>query len=144
MSRIGGIDLLVMAAAVGDFRPRAPSESKIKKRDGAPTLELEENPDILRIVRERGTDAVVVGFAAETHDLERNAREKLEEKGADLLVANDVSRSDIGLGSDWNEVVVFDRDGGEERLPRDRKERLAAFLLDRCERILGEEEGRSD
>lgn len=124
-------DLIVMTAAVADFRPRNPAGAKIKKDGGPPpAIELEENPDILAGLRDVAPDAVVVGFAAETHDLERYARAKLERKRADFLVANDVTRSDIAFNSDANEVTVFRRDGEPVFLSRRPKNELAASLLD--------------
>ena len=86
-------DLIVMAAAVADFRPSRPADRKIKKEQGLPAIELVENPDILAGLRAVAPGAVLVGFAAETETSRRNARAKLERKRADFLVANDVSRS---------------------------------------------------
>ena len=124
-------DMVVMTAAVADFRPRHPASTKIKKEDGVPPpLELEENPDILAGLRDVAPAAVIVGFAAETRDLERNARAKLERKRADFLVANDVSRKDIAFDSNANEVMVFRREGEPLFLSRRPKEELAASLLD--------------
>jgi phosphopantothenoylcysteine decarboxylase/phosphopantothenate--cysteine ligase len=123
-------DMVLMTAAVSDFRPAHPAVSKIKKEAGVPTIELEENPDILAGLRDVAPNAVVVGFAAETHDLERYARAKLERKRADFLVANDVSRKDIAFDSEANEVTVFRRDGEPVFLPRQPKTQLAASLLD--------------
>jgi phosphopantothenoylcysteine decarboxylase/phosphopantothenate--cysteine ligase len=123
-------DLIVMAAAVADFRPSRPADRKIKKEQGLPAIELVENPDILAGLRAAAPAAVLVGFAAETHDLERNARAKLERKGADFLVANDVSRSDIAFGSGDNEVTVYRREGGPVFLARRPKGELAASLFD--------------
>jgi phosphopantothenoylcysteine decarboxylase/phosphopantothenate--cysteine ligase len=123
-------DLVVMAAAVADFRPRRPAASKIKKERGLPSVDLEENPDILAGLRELAPGAVLAGFAAETEDLERNARSKLERKGADFLVANDVSRSDIAFERDENEVTVFRREGPPVFLSRRPKSDLAASLFD--------------
>ncbi|HWM93018.1 MAG TPA: bifunctional phosphopantothenoylcysteine decarboxylase/phosphopantothenate--cysteine ligase CoaBC [Thermoanaerobaculia bacterium] len=124
-------DLVVMAAAVADFRPRHPAGSKIKKEHGPPPpLELEENPDILSGLRDVAPGAVIVGFAAETGELERNARAKLERKRADFLVANDVSRPDIAFDSDANEVTVFRPDGEPLFLSRRPKTEIAASLLD--------------
>lgn len=126
-----GADLILMAAAVADFRPRRPAASKIKKEDGPPSpVELEENPDILAGVRDLAPDAVIVGFAAETDDVERHGRAKLERKRADFLVANDVSRTDIAFDSDANEVTVLRRDGEPLFLPRRPKAEIAASLLD--------------
>jgi phosphopantothenoylcysteine decarboxylase/phosphopantothenate--cysteine ligase len=134
-----GVDLVIMTAAVADFRPRRVAAEKIKRSRLAPgelTVELEENPDILaglgRALRSprASPGAVLVGFAAETGDLEANARAKLAAKGADFLVANDVSRRDIAFGSDSNEVTVFRRDGPPLFLARRPKGELAPALLD--------------
>ncbi len=129
-------DLVVMTAAVADFRPAAPSARKIKRSQGAPVIALESNPDLLAGLARLAPRAVLVGFAAETDDLERNARAKLEQKGIDFLVANDVSRGDIGFGSDLNEVTVFRREGEPLALSRRPKARLAADLLDLFSRAL--------
>jgi len=123
-------DLIVMAAAVADFRPSRPAASKIKKERGLPVLELEENPDILAGLRELAPRAVVAGFAAETEELEKNARAKLERKKADFLVANDVSRSDIAFEREDNEVTVFRREGPPIFFTRRPKSELAASLFD--------------
>lgn len=124
-------DMVVMTAAVADYRPRNTAPTKIKKEDGPPPpVELEENPDILAGLRDVAPAAVIVGFAAETRDLERNARVKLERKRADFLVANDVSRKDIAFDSNANEVMVFRREGEPLFLSRRPKEELAASLLD--------------
>jgi phosphopantothenoylcysteine decarboxylase/phosphopantothenate--cysteine ligase len=131
-----GADLVIMTAAVADFRPRHAAAEKIKRSRLAPgdlTLELEPNPDILAGLgraRAKAPGAVLVGFAAETGDLEANARAKLAAKGADFLVANDVSRRDIAFGSDSNEVTVFRREGPPLFLARRPKGELAPALLD--------------
>ncbi len=126
-----GADLIVMAAAVADFRPVRPADRKIKKEQGGLwSIELEENPDILAGLRAVAPGAVLVGFAAETDDLERNALSKLERKGADFLVANDVSRPDIAFGSAENEVTVYRREGDPVFLSRRPKGELAASLFD--------------
>jgi len=126
----GAVDLIIMSAAVADFRPRRPAERKIKKEQGLSAIELEENPDILSGLRALAPRAVLVGFAAETNDLERHARAKLERKGADFLVANDVSRPDIAFGSGDNEVTVYRREGEPVFLSRRPKGELAASLFD--------------
>jgi phosphopantothenoylcysteine decarboxylase/phosphopantothenate--cysteine ligase len=123
-------DLIVMAAAVADFRPRRVASGKIKKEEGLSAIELEENPDILAGLRAVAPRAVLVGFAAETEDLDRHARAKLERKGADFLVANDVSRRDIAFESEDNEVTVFRRQGEPLFLSRRPKAELAASLFD--------------
>ncbi|MES1242213.1 MAG: bifunctional phosphopantothenoylcysteine decarboxylase/phosphopantothenate--cysteine ligase CoaBC [Acidobacteriota bacterium] len=129
--RAAAADLVVMTAAVADYRPKNPAGAKIKKEDGPPSpVELEENPDILAGLRDAAPRAVIAGFAAETHDLERYARAKLERKRADFLVANDVSRKDIAFDSLANEVTVYRRDGEPVFLSRRPKQELAASLLD--------------
>jgi len=134
-------DLVIMTAAVADFRPRQPSRRKIKKEDGPPApLELEENPDILAGLRDLAPGAVLVGFAAETDDLERNARGKLKRKRADFLVANDVSRSDIAFDSDANEVTVYRPESEPLFFSRRPKAQLAASLLDLFAGMLSERE----
>jgi phosphopantothenoylcysteine decarboxylase/phosphopantothenate--cysteine ligase len=130
-AEVAGADLVIMAAAVADYRPRQVAAAKIKKASGAlRVLELEENPDILAGLRRLVPAALLVGFAAETDDLEAHARAKLAAKGADFLVANDVARGDIGFGSDANEVTVFRREGAPVLLGRRPKAELAAALLD--------------
>lgn len=135
------VDVVVKAAAVADFRPASESRRKIKKGEGIPRVELARNPDILAELGERRRElhrgpTVLVGFAAETHDVEQHGREKLQRKGADLLVVNDVSRQDAGFGSETNSVVLLDRDGGREEIPLAHKEVVAHHILDRIATLL--------
>ncbi len=127
-------DLVILTAAVADFRPKRPREQKIKKDglgdDADLVIELEPTPDILAGLPEVAPMALRVGFAAETERLEEHARAKLERKRVDFLVANDVSRSDIGFGSDFNQVKVLSAAGDVHELARCPKEELAAALLD--------------
>ncbi len=123
-------DLIVMAAAVADFRPRAAAAEKIKKRSGPRALELELNPDILAGLAAVAPRALRIGFAAETGALEREALAKLEEKGIDLIAVNDVSRSDVGFASADNEVTVYDRRGLRRFFPKQPKRELAARLVE--------------
>jgi phosphopantothenoylcysteine decarboxylase / phosphopantothenate---cysteine ligase len=121
--------IVIKAAAVADYRVQHPAEQKIKgKRDL--TLELTPNPDILAEVAARAGGAFIVGFAAETNDVVANARAKLVAKGIDLLVANDVSRRDIGFDAEDNEVLLIDRWGGGRALPRMPKAAVADAILD--------------
>jgi phosphopantothenoylcysteine decarboxylase / phosphopantothenate---cysteine ligase len=121
--------VVIKAAAVADYRVHRPAEQKIKgKRDL--TLELTPNPDILAEVAARAGGAFIVGFAAETNDVVANARAKLEAEGIDLLVANDVSRRDIGFDAEDNEVLLIDRWGGSHPLPRMAKTAVADAILD--------------
>ena len=134
--------VFVGAAAVADYTPVTVAAQKIKKRDaaaggGACTIQLRLKPtdDILAIVGSRKrTDQVVVGFAAETEDLIGNARRKLKEKHADLIVANDVTMEGAGFDVDTNIVTVVGRDG-EQTLPLLHKREVAAQLLDAIQRI---------
>ena len=120
--------IVVKAAAVADYRTKAPSAVKIKgKRDL--TLELTPNPDILREVAAIARGTFVVGFAAETHDVAANAQAKLEAKNVDLLVVNDVSQRGIGFEAEDNEVMLLDRWGGREALPRMPKADVADAIL---------------
>ncbi len=120
--------VIVKAAAVADYRTKAPSATKIKGKHDL-TLELTPNPDILREVAATARDAFVVGFAAETHDVAANARTKLEAKGVDLLVVNDVSQRGIGFEAEDNEVTLLDRWGGNRALPRMPKADVADAIL---------------
>jgi phosphopantothenoylcysteine decarboxylase/phosphopantothenate--cysteine ligase len=107
LSRSDGCDVVVMAAAVADFRPVAPAGQKIKKHDGTPEIVLEPTTDILAALGERKRPGqTIVGFAAETNDVEENARVKLTHKRADLIVANDVSAPGAGFEHDTNAVVI--------------------------------------
>lgn len=127
-------DALVMAAAVTDWRPRNVSLRKIKKNRMRPTLPLERTPDILMSVREQKGDRVYVGFAAESDDLVVEARRKLEEKGLDLIVANDILRTDSGFESDNNKVALISADGIVEELPLMSKREVAERILDWVEK----------
>ena len=119
-----------MTAAVADYRPRQPMSRKLKKGAAALTLELERNADILAGLGARKTDRLLIGFAAETHDVAAEARRKLAAKHLDLIVANDVTAPGAGFGSDTNAVRLFDPDGLDETLPLLAKDEVAARILD--------------
>jgi phosphopantothenoylcysteine decarboxylase/phosphopantothenate--cysteine ligase len=135
-------DALIMAAAVADFRPASYSDHKIKKTENAggaqKVISLEQNPDILLDVsHEISRPGVVIGFAAETHDLIANARGKLERKKLDLIVANDVTAPDAGFAVNTNRVLLIAAEGIEE-LPLMGKEAVAARLVSwLAERLAG-------
>ena len=132
-------DVIVKAAAVADFRPVSRAAGKLKKGQNAGlTLELERNPDILAELGAQRCRAVLVGFAAETGDLLANAHTKLIGKGADLIVANDVTVAGAGFGHDTNIVRFLERSGRVEELPCLPKAEVAARLLDRIEALLQE------
>lgn len=135
---IGRMDTAVFAAAVADYRPAVVAGQKIKKTSETLTLELVKTPDILGSVRgEFGFTGTLVGFAAETLDLEANAKEKLKRKGCDLVIANDVSKPGIGFDSDRNEVLMVFPEH-TETLPEDEKHHLAPRIVREIERIAAE------
>jgi phosphopantothenoylcysteine decarboxylase/phosphopantothenate--cysteine ligase len=124
-------DVVVMAAAVADFRPKVAAEHKLKKEVGIPELHLEPTPDILRELGERKQDRFLIGFAAETTDLQDAGRRKLREKHLDLVVVNRVGREGTGFGSDTNEAMLLTEDGQDEPLRMWTKAELAAAICDR-------------
>jgi len=125
---LGRIDIAVFAAAVADYTPARVAAHKIKKAGATLTLELVRTPDILAAARgEFGFSGTLVGFAAETQDLETNARDKLIRKHCDLIIANDVSKPGIGFGSDHNEVLLVYPEYNEA-LPYASKHTLAHHL----------------
>lgn len=132
MAAAPGCQLVIKAAAVADFAPQQTAPRKIKKRDDQQslTLELHRNPDILAAVGRLEPRPLVMAFAAETDSVEEHARLKLQRKGADFIVANDVSDPSIGFDSTENEVLVLGRDGSSTRIAKASKEIVAGRLLD--------------
>jgi len=134
--------VLIMSAAIADFRPATQAAQKIKKKDdgSAPTLQLERNPDILLHVNHRrqrsGEPQVVVGFAAESENLLNNARIKLERKGLDLIIANDITAEDAGFASDNNRVIMLYKDGGREKLDLMSKARISEHVINQVTALL--------
>lgn len=124
------VDAVIGAAAPADYRPRNVSRTKLKKIEDTLTLELVKNPDIIKALGEAKRFQKVVGFAAETENLEQYAREKLAAKNLDMIVANDVSMADIGFGSDYNAVKIICSDGSMRDVPKATKERVAHIILD--------------
>jgi phosphopantothenoylcysteine decarboxylase/phosphopantothenate--cysteine ligase len=130
-TRAAAADVVVMAAAVADFRPVTVATEKIKKTGGPPEIRLEPTVDILaELGRTKAPGQVLVGFAAETTDVAAHARAKLEAKGADLLVANDVSAPAVGFEHDTNEVVIYGATGSVVTVPLATKETVAGRILD--------------
>ncbi|MBT8036080.1 MAG: bifunctional phosphopantothenoylcysteine decarboxylase/phosphopantothenate--cysteine ligase CoaBC [Verrucomicrobiae bacterium] len=128
--QIAKVDIAIFTAAVADYRPASVPDQKIKKSGETMTLELVRNPDILGSARNQFSyQGVLVGFAAETENLEKNAREKLERKGCDLIVANDVSRKDIGFDANDNEVLLVFPDHTDHP-HKDSKQHLAHLILE--------------
>jgi phosphopantothenoylcysteine decarboxylase/phosphopantothenate--cysteine ligase len=138
ITRSAQADAVIMAAAVADFRPKAPATQKIKKADGLPEIVLEPTTDILAALgRAKRPGQVVVGFAAETERLRENAAAKLAGKRVDLMVANDVSASDAGFEVDTNRALLLGADGGVEETALLTKEELAGLVLERIAALLG-------
>lgn len=128
--RIDDCDAAVFCAAVADYRPVHTAGQKIKKTSDTLTLELEKTEDILGSARsDFGFEGILVGFAAETNNVEEYAWAKLEKKGCDLLVANDVSRVGIGFDSDDNQVSLFFKNGTRQALPADAKRKIGKKLV---------------
>ena len=131
-----GADVLLMAAAVADFRPTRAERNKLKRKASVPQVRLEPTEDILASMG-KNRPQVVVGFAAESDDLLANARSKLEEKDLDLIVANDITASDAGFGADTNRVTLIGRNGEGQSLPLLTKAEVAERVLDRVVELLG-------
>jgi phosphopantothenoylcysteine decarboxylase/phosphopantothenate--cysteine ligase len=122
-------DVLVMCAAVADYKPREVSATKIKKRDEHFALNLIPTRDILASLQHKDRQFLLVGFAAETNDVEENAQQKLRAKNCDIVVANDVSTADSGIESDLNEVSIFFCNGEKEKISRASKKIIARELV---------------
>jgi phosphopantothenoylcysteine decarboxylase/phosphopantothenate--cysteine ligase len=136
LQHLDSATIVIKAAAVGDYRAKHPSGTKIKsKKDEELALELIPNPDILKELAGYGGARFMVGFAAETDDVNAHAAAKLRAKRVDLLVVNDVSKRGIGFESDDNQVTLLDRWGGNVELPRMSKVRVADAILDRVQEL---------
>jgi phosphopantothenoylcysteine decarboxylase/phosphopantothenate--cysteine ligase len=126
-------DALIMAAAVSDYKPMKTSKQKIKKKNEDLTLELIKNPDILEILgRTKREKQIIVGFSAESEEMEKNAKEKLVKKKIDMIVANDITVPDLGFGSDENAVIILTKDGQRECLQRQPKIQIAKHI---CQKL---------
>jgi phosphopantothenoylcysteine decarboxylase/phosphopantothenate--cysteine ligase len=123
--------IIIKTAAVSDYRPKKQVSQKIKKDKEALVLELEQTQDILREIGRRKKDQILVGFAAETEDVEKNAVQKLAEKKLDYIAANIIGNPDSGFAIDTNKVTLFHRDGTKEVIPEMEKDQVAHILLDR-------------
>ena len=140
LEHVAEASALIMTAAVADYRPRDVSAQKIKKSGSALNLPLERTADILLAVKAQrektGYPMIVVGFAAESENLMANASGKLQSKGVDLLVANDISASDAGFAVDSNRVVVLDMDGGAHKIDLSSKAAVGAYIIERVGGLL--------
>jgi phosphopantothenoylcysteine decarboxylase / phosphopantothenate---cysteine ligase len=145
LGRFPEVDVVVMAAAVADFRPKATTDQKLKKHDGVPEVVLEPTPDILAALGERKQPhQLLIGFAAETERVQEQAAAKLAAKRVDLMVANDVSAADAGFEVDTNRAVLLYSSGSAEDLPLMPKAELAGMILDRVAAQLGSEREERD
>jgi phosphopantothenoylcysteine decarboxylase / phosphopantothenate---cysteine ligase len=137
LTRAEQADVVIMAAAVADFRPKVTAESKLKKSDGVPDIVFEATPDILaELGRRRRPGQVLVGFAAETDQVTPRARAKLTDKGVDLMVANDVSAAGVGFDHDTNAVTIIGSDGSTSTVSLRTKDDVADAVLDRVGALL--------
>ena len=131
-------DYIIMAAAVADYRAKNIADHKLKKTDAETfTVELVKNPDILKGLCELKTSRIeashcpiITGFCAESENLIENAKEKISKKGCDFLIANDISRKDIGFSSDYNEVTILKKDGTMKHIPRASKKEIAGKIIE--------------
>jgi phosphopantothenoylcysteine decarboxylase/phosphopantothenate--cysteine ligase len=137
LARFADVDVVVMAAAVADFRPKAIATQKLKKHDGLPEIVLEPTPDILGGLGASKAGQLLVGFAAETDNIREHAAAKLAAKRLDLIVANDVSADDAGFEVDTNRAILLDSSGSVEETPLLSKAALADVILDRVASTLG-------
>jgi phosphopantothenoylcysteine decarboxylase / phosphopantothenate---cysteine ligase len=136
LARIEEADAVVKAAAVADFRPARPAAGKLKKQAGPPDLQLEATADILRELGDRKGERVLVGFAAETEDLEEAGRKKLVEKNLDVVVVNEVGRPGTGFDAETNRAMILSSDGADVPMREWTKASLAAAICDRLASLL--------
>ncbi len=129
--------IIIKAAAVSDYRPKEKEKHKIKKDNDEMIIDLIKNQDILKELGKKKKDQVLVGFAAETRDLEKNAGKKLKEKNLDIIAGNLVGDPSSGFGTDTNKVTLFFKDGKKESIPEMEKDEVAHLLLDRIVERMG-------
>jgi phosphopantothenoylcysteine decarboxylase/phosphopantothenate--cysteine ligase len=128
---MGNADVIIKSAAVSDYGPKESKAHKVKKGKSEMVLRLQQNKDILKTLGRQKKHQVLVGFAAETRDLKKNATKKLAEKNLDIIAGNLVGSTDSGFESDSNTVTLFFKDGTAESLPKMDKMEVAHILLDR-------------
>jgi len=137
--KIAEFDILIMSAAVADYRVENVSGEKIKKDGDEILLKLVKNPDILtELSKLKRKDQIFVGFAAESQDLEKYAKDKLKRKKLDMIIANDISRKDIAFDSDFNEVFIFKKDGSKRHISKERKEKISEIILSEIKEYINE------
>ena len=140
LSHLDGADIIIKVAAVADYKPVDPADSKIKKKDNATQLSVSmmQNPDILKLIGEKKTkEQFLVGFAAETNDLEKNALLKIKKKNLDMIAANLVGSSDSGFKADTNKVKLFSKNGSFIDIPLMDKSKVANIILDQIIESIG-------
>ncbi|MCY7754452.1 bifunctional phosphopantothenoylcysteine decarboxylase/phosphopantothenate--cysteine ligase CoaBC [Bacillus haynesii] len=130
-------DIVIKTAAVADYRPKHVHDQKMKKKDGSLVIELERTKDILKALGERKTKQILVGFAAETQHVEDYAKQKLETKNLDMIVANNITAEGAGFGTETNIVTVFHRDGKKTEHPLMSKREVAAEVLKEAAELAG-------
>jgi phosphopantothenoylcysteine decarboxylase/phosphopantothenate--cysteine ligase len=135
LDKVAACSIAIFAAAVADYRPSEPNGQKIKRSKESMSLSLEPSPDILASVARNKGERLIVGFAAETEHVAENARKKLADKNADLIVANDVTEEGAGFDHETNIVTLFARDGRDLALPRMSKTEVAQRILDEVVRL---------
>ncbi len=131
-------DIVIKSAAVADYRPAETSDQKMKKKDGTLTIEFERTKDILKTLGAQKKHQILIGFAAETEQLETYAKRKLESKNADMIVGNNILTEGAGFGTDTNAVMFFRKDGTISELPLQTKEQVAQALLSEIDHLLKE------
>lgn len=130
LKRFNEVDIVIKSAAVADYKPKTYSEQKIKKKEGDFNLALTRDSDILLALGKLKNNQILVGFAAESQNLEENAKGKLKRKNLDYVVANDITSSDTGFGTEDNRVIIISRDGTKTELEKMSKEKIAGNLFD--------------
>jgi phosphopantothenoylcysteine decarboxylase / phosphopantothenate---cysteine ligase len=136
LGHLEGCSVVIKAAAVSDFRPKAVSLQKMKKAEASTTLALEKTDDILSEIGKKKRGRILLGFAAETENVVANARKKLKEKNLDLMVVNDVTKPGAGFGQDTNQVKILFRSGEVKDLPLMSKEEVSQAILDEVGKLL--------
>jgi len=141
LGHMEGCSVVIKAAAVSDFRPKAVSLQKVKKAEASTSLILEKTDDILSEIGRKKRGGILVGFAAETENVVANAQKKLKEKNLDLIVVNDVTKPGAGFGQDTNQVKILFRSGEVKDLPLMSKEEVSQSILDEVEKLLKQKKG---
>ena len=135
-------DIVILTAAVSDYRCKKTSKSKIKKTKDEKSLELVKNPDIASFIGENKGKRIIIGFSAETEDIIKNSKKKLKEKNLDMIVANDINQEGAGFESDTNIVKIIKKDGKVIELPKLLKTEVSQFILDEVKKLMAYKEDK--